>query len=177
MVTGPSGAGKTTVARLVAGSFGLSAHIQSDAFMPFVVRGWVDPWLDQAADQNEVMGGAVAAAAIRFALGGYTVVYDGHIFPDGLEGLASVCAGREVPLHYAVLRTDRAVCMSRFRARPIGVARPEYVGFDDTDALGTLYDRFLDLGRYETHVVDASGTPEQVAAGVLAAFREQRLVV
>ncbi|HEX8771819.1 MAG TPA: hypothetical protein VF711_13720, partial [Acidimicrobiales bacterium] len=126
VVTGPSGAGKTTVGRLVAASFALSAHIKTDDFTPFFLNGWVAPWLPESEHQNHVHGAAVAAAAMEFAEGGYTVVLDGHIFPDGLDGLTPRSARRAVPLHYAVLRTDLATCLNRARQR-----RPADV--DDAD--------------------------------------------
>jgi len=104
VVSGPSGAGKTTVARLVAAAFELSVHIRTDDFTPFVVNGRVDPWLPASAHQSDVLGGAVAAAGMQFAEGGYTVVLDGHWFTEGLDGLAQMGTRRGVPVHYAVLR-------------------------------------------------------------------------
>jgi type II secretory pathway predicted ATPase ExeA len=73
VITGPSGAGKTTVGRLIAASFELSVHIRMDDCTPFVVNGWVEPWLPEAAHQNHVLGSAVGAGAMQFAAGGYTV--------------------------------------------------------------------------------------------------------
>jgi hypothetical protein len=111
---------ETTVGRLVAATFGLSAHIQTDHFMSFVASGWVEPHLADAAHQNHVLGGAVAAAALQFATGGYMVVVDGHIFPEGLDGLAHHSVRRGVTLHYAVLRPDLATCLTRVRQRRQG---------------------------------------------------------
>jgi predicted kinase len=168
VVSGPSGAGKTTVGRLVAAAFDVSAHIQTDDFMPFVVNGWVEPWLPDSTHQNHVLGGAVAAAALEFAAGGYTVVLDGPIFPEGLVGLAPWSARRAVPLHYVILRPDLATCLSRVEQRRPGDP-------DDVDSFAQLHDRFADLGDFEGHVVEATGTPEEVAAAVLAAFSSGRL--
>ncbi|MCU1463355.1 MAG: hypothetical protein JWO37_3430 [Acidimicrobiales bacterium] len=162
VVTGPSGAGKTTVGRLVAAAFDPSVHIRMDDFTPFIVNGWIEPSLPEAALQNHVLGGAVAAAAMNFAQGGYTVVMDGHVFPDGLSALAQACASRGVPLHYAVLRTDLATCIARVTQRRPGDASPE--------SLGRQHARFADLGDHEANVIDASGTPESVAAAMLSAF-------
>lgn len=165
ILTGPSGAGKTTVARVVAAFFDLSVHIRMDDFMSFVVSGWVEPWRSDSARQNYVLGGAVAAAALQFAEGGYTVVLDGHIFPDALDGggLAQWCAHRGVALHYAVLRPDLATCVARAARRRPGEP-------DDAESFARLHARFSELGDRETNVIEAAGTPEEVAAAVLAAF-------
>ena len=50
-----------------AASYDLSGHIGTDHFTPFVVKGWVEPWLPEAAQQNRVLGGAFAAAGLQFA--------------------------------------------------------------------------------------------------------------
>jgi predicted kinase len=170
VVTGPSGAGKTTVGRLVAATFDLSAHIQTDHFMSFLASGWVEPHLADAAHQNHVLGGAVAAAALQFATGGYAVVLDGHIFPEGLDGLAHHSARRGVTLHYAVLRPDLATCLTRVQQRRPG--DPE-----DRASFTRLHARFADLGDHEANVIDATGPPDDVAARVLAAFSTRHLEV
>lgn len=169
VVTGPSGAGKTTVGRMVAATFELSVHIQSDDFVQFVVKGWVDPSLPASAGQNHVLGGAIAAAAMQFAEGGYAVVLDGHWLPDGLEGLTQMCVRRGVPLHYAVLRPDLATCLARVGQRRPG--DPEH-----PEAFARLHARFADLGDHEPSVIDAGGSPDDVAAALLAAFAAGQLV-
>jgi predicted kinase len=168
IVTGPSGVGKSTVSRLVAAAHEKSAHVRGDDIMLFVVSGWVEPWLPESAHQNEVIGGAMAATAIQFAEGGYTVVLDGHLFPDSLEGLAPACQRRGVPLHYAVLRADLATCLERATSRATGEP-PDQTSFAE------LHGRFMDLGEHEANVVDATGPPDEVAAAVLAAFHSGRV--
>lgn len=169
VVSGPSGVGKSTVSRLVAAAFDRSVHIQMDDFTPFVVKGWVEPWLPESARQNEVLGGAVAAAAMEFAEGGYTVLLDGHVFPEGLEGLAWACVRRHVPLHYAVLRADLSTCVERAASRAMGERT-------DPGPFAQQHGRFAELKKHEANVVEATGTPDEVAAAVLAAFQSGRLL-
>jgi energy-coupling factor transporter ATP-binding protein EcfA2 len=169
IVTGPSGVGKSTVSRLVAATISeRSTHVRIDDFTRFVVNGWVEPWLPESSHQNEVLGGAVVAAAMEFADGGYTVVVDGHVFPDSLEELARACLRREVPLHYAVLRSDLGTCLERATSGNIG-ERLNPARFADLDA------KFDELGEHERNVVEATGTPDEVAGAVLAAFHSGRL--
>ena len=178
-VSGPSGAGKTTVGRIVASTFELSVHLQIDAFMPFVVNGWIDPWLPEAAEQNHVLGGAAASAAMQFAAGGYLVILDGNLFPDGVDGFGQACRSRRIALHYVVLRPDLATCLGRASSRVASglVGRPEYANVGGPRLIADQYARFADLGRYENHVVHVAGPPKEVANTVISAFKGGALAV
>ncbi len=138
--------------------------------MRFAVNGWVEPWLPEAAHQNQVVGGAVIAAATEFAHGGYTVVIDGFIFPDALEELAHAFVHRSVPLHYVVLRCDLGTCWKRATGRDSGEPL-------DRTRFARLHARFDDLGSREPHALDAAGAPGEVAAAALTSFRSGRLAV
>lgn len=108
------------------------------------------------------------AAAMQFADGGYTVVVDGHVFSNSLEELARACLHREVPLHYAVLRCDLGTCLERATNGSIG--EPPNPG-----RFAELHAKFDELGEHERNVVEASGTSDDVAGAVLAAFHSGRL--
>jgi 2-phosphoglycerate kinase len=43
VITGPPGAGKSTVAQVVAESFDRSALVTGDTFFGFVAKGYIDP--------------------------------------------------------------------------------------------------------------------------------------
>ena len=66
-------------------------------------------------------------------------------------------------MNYAVLRPDLETCLARLTER---LARAP----DPPEELARQHARFRAFGRYEANVFDASGTPEEVAAAVLAAF-------
>ena len=44
LVAGPPGAGKSTVAALVADRFERSVHLHTDDFYAWIARGYVEPW-------------------------------------------------------------------------------------------------------------------------------------
>lgn len=84
IVTGPAGAGKSTVARLVAGALPLAVHLETDQFFDAVRGGFIPPWLPESQHQNEVITRACARSAATYAAGGYTVVVDGVVLPWAL---------------------------------------------------------------------------------------------
>src|SRR5215467_2733769 len=115
VVTGPPGAGKTTVAKGLSRLFNPSALVAGDQFLAFIDQGYIAPWTAAAHHQNEVVIEAAAAAAGRLASGGYTVVYDGVLGPWFLETFA---AATGLPfLHYAILLPPEPVCLERVRCR------------------------------------------------------------
>jgi predicted kinase len=170
VVSGASGVGKTTVGRLVATEFDRSVHLKTDDFMAAIVSGWIDPNTTDpkdltAAAQHHAVGGALAVSAMGFAGDGYTTVVDGHLFPDGVDGLAAACAARGLGCHYGVLTADFDTCWARASAREEGRWPLELEPF------AALHARFAALALDPRHVIDAAGTPEEVCTAVLAAFR------
>jgi cytidylate kinase len=115
VVAGPPGAGKSTVAALLADSFARSALVTGDDFFAFVRQGYVDPWLDEANEQNDVVIRAAAAATGRLVTGGYQVVYDGVIGPWFSSAFLSATGLRD--MHYAVLLPSLDCCLARVRNR------------------------------------------------------------
>jgi predicted kinase len=170
VLSGCSAVGKSTVSELLTKAVDASLHMRSDVFCRFFDDPFPDPATPEGAHRYEYIGAAQAAAATQFALGGYTVILDGPVFPKGVDGMAEICGRRGVRVHYAVLRTDLDTCLQRSRRRdPAGPA--------DLGGFSALHSRFADLAHREGHAIDASGPPEQVADAVLTAFRSFRLAV
>jgi hypothetical protein len=159
IVTGPPGAGTSTVSGLVADSFDSSVLIPADWFFSLWHRGAIDPWLPQARPQTSVAGDAAAAATGAFTRADCQVVYDGFIPPRDLPGFA-VAAGLSV-LQYAVILPPVTTCMDRVTSRAGH-------GFTSVDATRDMHRDFAQAMLDARHLItDAEATPKDVARQIL----------
>ncbi|WP_315919653.1 AAA family ATPase [Mesorhizobium sp. SP-1A] len=151
VLTGPPGAGKTTVARSLVESCGQPAvHLHADDFWHFIRNGGIAPYLPEADKQNGVVMGVLCAAAEGYAAGGYFVVIDGIIGPWFLAAFRAV----RHPLHYIVLRPDLDEAIKRCQLR----------GGDtltDPVPIGALHDQFSQLDRLDRHRIETAGLSRQ----------------
>jgi chloramphenicol 3-O-phosphotransferase len=163
IVSGPPGAGKTTVARLLADAVTPSVHLYLDDFWAFIRRGGIAPYLAEARRQNETVVGVLAGAAFGYADGGYHVVVDGVVGPWFVGAFAEV---RRAPLHYVVLRPDRETTLLRATGRGLDA-------LTDPEPVLQMYQQFVDLGELESHAFDSGGlTAEQTSAEIRARLSE-----
>ena len=157
VVTGPPGAGKSTVADLLAARRSPSALVAGDDLFACLREGAIEPWLPASHGQNETVVEAAAAAAGRFARGGIHTVFDGVIGPWFLERFL-LATGVDA-LDYVVLLPPVERCLAGVRTR-VGH------GFTDEPATRKMHAEFaaaaadVDAG----HVLaDLPAEPRQVA--------------
>jgi predicted kinase len=150
IVTGPPGAGKSTVARLLAGEFEPSVHLHADDFWNYIQRGRIAPYLPESRHQNQVVIGVLAEAAFGYADGGYDVVCDGIVGPWFVQAFRDAATAHGLPLHYVVLRPDLATTLERATVRGEGA-------LTDAEPIRALHGQFTGIGEYEEHVLDSSG--------------------
>jgi predicted kinase len=167
LVSGPPGAGKTTVARRVAEGFARAACLESDWFFTTVVRGLVPPWLAGADGQNRVVVRSYAAAASTMAAGGFPVVLDALVGPWMLDEVLSESERCGVAVHYVVLRPAREIALARAKGRAGDERTVGHPALTDTGPVLQMWDQFADLGPYEDRVIDNSYLdPDATAAAV-----------
>jgi adenylate kinase family enzyme len=166
LISGPLGAGKSTVARqLVASSKTPVAYLEGDTFWGFIAKSKTSEDEAETRKQNaRIIIRAMMAAAVRFAHGGYETFLDFTIGPWHLKALKA--ALKETPLDYVVICPSESVCAARAAARSEGTI-PDYSLYRD------LYAAFADPGGLDRHFIrddhaDASKIAAQIRVGLTA---------
>ncbi len=115
ILSGPPGAGKTTVAReLVKQWDGPLAAMEGDTFWRFFVK----PKSPEIRDNFVLLMRSMVLAAAPFWKEGHDVLLDFSMPPGFLD--AARKSLKEAPLDFVVLRPSEAECAARLAARPEG---------------------------------------------------------
>jgi hypothetical protein len=146
IVTGPPGAGKSSVSAELTKSFEPSALVPGDSFFAMIRQGYVLPWLPEAHRQNTVVIEAAAAAAGRLTDIG-TVVYDGVVGPWFLPTVVRATGLDYV--HYVILLPALGICLEHLRSR-VGH------GFSDVAATRDLYEQFASAAADDKYLITKS---------------------
>ncbi len=168
VVTGPPGAGKSTVARLLAESSRRSVHLHADDFFAHVVGGYIEPWLLEAKAQNEAVMRAIFAALASYWEDGYEVVLDGVVGPWCLTSLDHRLP-RRMPVDYVILLPTLETAQHRVATRTGHC-------FTDEAATAHMHQDFESARvAFERHVLDNTAlAPAQVADAIRAAATSGR---
>ena len=158
VVTGPPGAGKSTVAAGLSALRCPSSLVEGDEFFRFLRTGRIDPWLVESHQQNEIVTDAAAAVAGRFATGGYWTIFDGVIGPWFLPRFTTA-SGLE-RLHYVILLPSVETCVDRVAGR-VGH------GFTEEAATRHMHAQFeqADLGGLGV-IRDDAATPQELVRSI-----------
>ncbi len=163
IVTGPPGAGKSTVSAMLAVRLSPSVLVEGDQFFGFLAEGAIEPWLPESRFQNGIVTEAAASATGRFAAH-YDTIYDGVVGPWLLPTFVSVTGLAE--LDYAILLPPVDVCVSRVRARTGH-------GFSDEAATHKMHTEFDGASIDRRHVLAGSSAgPEETVHDIELARAE-----
>jgi predicted kinase len=160
IVSGPPGAGKSTVARALAtGAAGDRAvHMHTDDFYVYIRKGFVEPWRPESRAQNVTIMQALAASAAIFARDGYEVAVDGIVGPWFFDPWLEQAKAHGLALSYVCLMPDIEENVARATARTApGAMTDEAV----VRQMCAAFREYAPEGRY---VLDTTGEP--VAATV-----------
>jgi cytidylate kinase len=146
VVTGPPGAGKSSVSEELAKRWKPSALVPGDTFFGMIKQGYVLPWLPQARNQNTVIIEAAAAAAGRLCEF-CAVVYEGVVGPWFLGAFLRVSGLAD--LHYVVLLPPLDVCIERVHTRVDH-------GFTDMSVTRDMYRQFAAAPVDSRHLINES---------------------
>lgn len=176
MVTGPPGAGKSTVAALLiddgsmagptadesgGGVPGPTILVEGDAFFGFLAAGSIPPWLPESQPQNDVVVEAAAVATGRFVAAGWPTVFDGVMGAWYLDRFLAT-AGVDT-VDYVVLLPSADRCVERIMTR-VGH------GFGDERAARHMHRQFTEADIDHRHLLTGDGLrPEETVAAILEA--------
>ena len=154
MITGPPGAGKSSVSEQLANQFEPSALVAGDSFFAMIKQGYILPWLPQSRRQNTVIIEAAAAAAGRLT-DICSVVYEGVLGPWLLPTF--VRAAGLPHIHYVILLPPLEVCLKRVQGRVDH-------GFGELSVTRDLYEQFANAVVETRHLItEAADHPAQLA--------------
>ena len=157
VLTGPPGAGKSTMAQLLADHLTPSVHLHSDDFWRYIKQGWIAPYLPEAHEQNQVVLQVLVSAAFGYAAGGYQVIGDGIVGPWFIDLFRATAQKRALPLSYVILRPDQHTTLERATSRADDA-------LTDPEPIRSLHGQFSNLGAYEAHVLDSTTLTAQATA-------------
>ncbi len=117
ILSGASGAGKSSVAEALCERYDRTVHLETDALYDWIRMGRWDRMRRESARQNRMIVRAAARAATAYAQDLYAVFIDGvigpHLLPIYLEELRP--AG--VPVHFVLLRPSLDITLARVAPR------------------------------------------------------------
>ena len=160
LVTGPAGAGKTSVCEAICERFDRMMHVQVDLLREWVRAGY-QPEQRQLAVRN---ASAIARETIAMR---YSVVIDGVIFAEEAAGYRRALEGLGCNVHFVLLlpELDTAVARDQHRSARVSAAdrvRPLHEEFARHASEGLLPGAVID----STHDENAQLTADRVLDAV-----------
>ena len=169
VVTGPPGAGKSSVAEAICERFDRMMHIEVDHLRHCVKAGYRHPWLDepQAVEQALLsVRNAVAIARESIALR-YAVVIEDIVSGERVEEYRRAFDGMECNVHFVLLQPSLEIALARDAARSYHAKhlRGLHDDFARESAAGLLPGASIDSSEDGDAALTADRVMDAVASG------------
>ena len=169
IVTGPPGAGKSSVAEAIYERFDRMMHIEVDHLRHWVKAGYRDPWLDepQAVEQGLLsVRNAVAIAREADALR-YAAVIEDIVLADRVELYREAFEGIGCNVHFVLLLPSLEVSLARDAAHSYHAKhlRGLHADFTSESSAGLLPGAVVDSSEDGDAALTADRVVDAVASG------------
>ena len=114
IITGPAGAGKSTISRKIAESKSKSVLIEGDDIYHQVVGGYVQAW--KQGNNLDIFWKICIDMIDIYLSNGYTVVFNYIVNPENIKALQDKF--KEYKIKFIILITDEGTLLSRDKERP-----------------------------------------------------------
>ena len=163
IVSGPPGAGKSSVCEALCERYDRTVHLQTDDLYASIRMGFVSPWKPESNAQNHMVSRAAARAAGAYAEERFGVFIDGvigpHLLPDYIDELKTI----RLPVQCVVLLPSVDEVVRRGLTREATIRVPE-------DLLRRGHETFLRYGELRGFTIDNTHmTAHQAADAVMDA--------
>lgn len=173
IITGPPGAGKSSVAEALCARYDRTVHLPVDDVQGWIRMGFIPPYKVESYAQTLMIARAAARAATAFAAELYGVFLEGVIGPDSLKVMLEELQVSEATVHVATLLPSAETLVRRSRERSqvnagvtdemLGQVRAMFAGWAMPGA--TIDNSEMMAEQTADRVMDACGRGEAVVSG------------
>ncbi|KKB71687.1 hypothetical protein TH62_21130 [Bacillus sp. TH008] len=113
IISGPAGAGKSTIAKRLSEQFDQSAYIEGDVISDMVIGGYRPPW--ESEESLALTWENIADVSINFIQANKTVVIDYVAFPEEVEAFSRKVYAevKAAVIFYVVLWVEKGELLRR----------------------------------------------------------------